>query len=118
MINWLKPSLCAVPTNYPCLMLIDDGTCVNGIYKHGMSVIAWTVINKPAWMMIKTGRGAGKVSGENHPKARLTDADCDLIRTAYATGDFSYQQLSDKFESSKSTIRDIIKYRSRLYQCG
>ena len=44
----------------------------------------------------------------------LSDDDCTTIRVAYDTGSFSYQMLADKFDCSKSTIRDIIKERTRF----
>lgn len=64
-----------------------------------------------------------KVSGEKHPKSRLTDADCDLIRQLGDIDDptrLTYMQIAIKFECSKSTIRDIVKCRTRwdVRSCG
>jgi hypothetical protein len=116
MIKWLRASHCAVPQSYPCLMMLESGDSVIGTYRAEMKVIAWTVVNLPEWMMLKTGAGAGtgKACGENHPKTTLSDDDCTTIRVAYDTGSFSYQMLADKFDCSKSTIRDIIKERTRF----
>jgi hypothetical protein len=50
--------------------------------------------------------------GEDHQHAKLTDAECELIRELHATG-WSYKKLSGKFEVGKSTIADICKFRRR-----
>ena len=114
MIKWLRASHCAVPLSYPCLMMLASGDSVIGTFTPDMKVIAWTVVNIPEWLMLKTGTGSGKACGENHPKTTLSDDDCATIRAAYDTGSFSYQQLANKFDCSKSTIRDIIKERTRF----
>lgn len=121
MINWRRAKHYSPPTNYPCLMLLESGESVIGIFESSMRVTAWTAVNLPAWMMRKTGDGAGRVYGENHHKATLSDADCAMIRQAYDTGAFSYHTLAEKFECSKSAIRDIIKERTRFSErqpCG
>lgn len=114
MIKWLRTSHCAVPLSYPCLMMLASGDSVIGVFTPDMKVIAWTVVNLPDWLMLKTGSGTGKAHGENHPKASLSDDDCATIRAAYDTGSFSYQDLAGKFDCSKSTVRDIIKERTRF----
>jgi predicted DNA-binding protein (UPF0251 family) len=50
--------------------------------------------------------------GEDHQHARLTDAECELIRQMHEQG-MSYKKLADKFEVGKSTIADIVKMRRR-----
>ena len=50
--------------------------------------------------------------GEDHQHAKLTDAECELIRELHACG-WSYKKLADKFEVGKSTIADIVKFRRR-----
>ena len=50
--------------------------------------------------------------GEDHQHARLTDAECELIRQLHEQG-MSYKKLADKFEVGKSTIADIVKMRRR-----
>lgn len=58
----------------------------------------------------------GRVIGEAHPKAVLSDEDVELIRELYGDGGvLTYQQLAEKFECSKSAIRDVIKFRTRGY---
>ena len=64
-----------------------------------------------------------KVYGEQHPKSKLTDADCELIRQLGDIDDpkrLTYMQIAIKFDCSKSTIRDIVKCRTRwnLRSCG
>lgn len=66
----------------------------------------------------------GRRAGESHPGARLSDHDVDLIRelhepsvdhtTGQARPGLGYRVLSRKFETSKSTIRDIVKCRRRF----
>jgi IS30 family transposase len=50
--------------------------------------------------------------GEDHQHARLTDAECELIRQLHEDG-MSYKKLADKFGVGKSTIADIVKFRRR-----
>jgi len=64
-----------------------------------------------------------KVHGERHPKARLSDHDCDLIRELGDPEDsdrLTYAAIALKFDCSKSTIRDIVKCRTRWFdpRCG
>ena len=51
--------------------------------------------------------------GEGHPRAVLSDADCNLIREIYAEGFASYRTLARQFEVSRVTIRDIVTGRRR-----
>jgi predicted DNA-binding protein (UPF0251 family) len=50
--------------------------------------------------------------GEDHQHARLTDAECEMIRQMHEQG-MSYKKLADKFEVGKSTVADICKFRRR-----
>ena len=50
--------------------------------------------------------------GEDHQHARHTDAEIELARQLHAEG-MSYKKLAEKFEVSKSTIADWIKFRRR-----
>lgn len=50
--------------------------------------------------------------GEDHQHARLTDAECEMIRRLHEEG-LSYKRLAEKFEVGKSTIADIVKFRRR-----
>lgn len=51
--------------------------------------------------------------GETHPRARLSDHDVDLIRELHEEHGLSYSVLAEKFDSSKSAIADICRYRRR-----
>lgn len=55
----------------------------------------------------------GSRVGETHHRARLTDHDVDLIRDLREEYGLTYQEIADKFEISKSTVRDIVKCRRR-----
>ncbi len=50
--------------------------------------------------------------GENHPKAKLTDHEVELMRQMREQG-YGYKKLSEKFETSVRTIRDICNYDTR-----
>lgn len=54
----------------------------------------------------------GARCGEAHPRARLSDEDIDLIRELHEAG-VGYRTIAAKFETSKSTVRDIVKCRRR-----
>lgn len=50
--------------------------------------------------------------GEDHHNAKLTDREVDRLREMHEAG-YSYRQLAEMFELSKSSVRDIIKCRRR-----
>lgn len=59
----------------------------------------------------------GKRIGEDHHRAKLTDADIDLVFYLHEAG-LSYRQIAEKFDDiaggiSRSTIRDVLKGRRR-----
>ena len=54
----------------------------------------------------------GRWIGQDHQNARLTDAECELIRRLHEDG-LSYKKLADKFGIGKSTVRDIVTFRRR-----
>lgn len=56
----------------------------------------------------------GSRCGQDHPRARLTDADVDLVRELYEEHGLTYRQLMEKFQVSKSTIHDLVTYRRRV----
>lgn len=56
---------------------------------------------------------SGSRCGETHHRAKLTDHDVDLIRELHEEHGLSYGVLAVKFEVSKSTIRDLCRYRRR-----
>lgn len=51
--------------------------------------------------------------GEDHGRARLTNHEVDLIRRLHAEG-VRCVDLAEKFETTKSTINDIVKGRRRV----
>lgn len=56
---------------------------------------------------------AGLRIGEDHPKAELTDAEVELIRSLHEADGMSYSQLAEKFEQSKGAIAKICQYKRR-----
>ncbi|HYF57355.1 MAG TPA: hypothetical protein VEA81_00210 [Burkholderiaceae bacterium] len=54
----------------------------------------------------------GRPIGQDHWRARLTDAECESMRRLRDDG-FTYTQLAEKFEVSKSAVADIVKFRRR-----
>ena len=57
------------------------------------------------------------VVGETHHRAKLTDADVDLIHTLHEAG-LSQRQIASKFDDlpggiSRSTVRDVLSGRIR-----
>lgn len=55
----------------------------------------------------------GKRIGEDHHRAKLTDAEVDKIRELYETGLFSYRKLAREFGTNRSTIQMICRYERR-----
>ena len=55
---------------------------------------------------------AGLRIGEDHPNAKLTDAEVERIRSLHEGG-MSYETLAEKFEVSKWAIGRICRYERR-----
>lgn len=55
---------------------------------------------------------AGRLVGESHPLAKLTDAEIDLVLELLAGG-MSLRKVADKFGVSKSCIQHIASGRNR-----
>lgn len=55
---------------------------------------------------------AGLRIGEDHPNAKLTDAEVETIRQLHEAG-MSYECIADKFEVSKWAIGRICRYERR-----
>jgi DNA invertase Pin-like site-specific DNA recombinase len=55
---------------------------------------------------------AGLRIGEYHPRAKLTDAEVELVRRLYEGG-MRYSELAMKFEVSKWAIGRICRYERR-----
>jgi len=54
----------------------------------------------------------GLLIGEDHPRARLTDGEVELIRLLHEEG-MSYTVLAEKFEVSKWAVGRICRYERR-----
>ncbi|WP_429474741.1 helix-turn-helix domain-containing protein [Paraburkholderia atlantica] len=50
--------------------------------------------------------------GQDHQRAKLSDAAVELIRKLHEEG-MSYRVIAEKFEIAKSTVQDICTYRRR-----
>ena len=55
----------------------------------------------------------GHRRGEAHPRAKLSDNDVALIRTLHERHGLGYGTLAAKFETSKSTVRNVCTYHTR-----
>ena len=55
---------------------------------------------------------AGLRIGQDHPNAKLTDAEVELMRQLAEEG-MSYSVLAEKFECSKWTVGRICRYERR-----
>ena len=51
--------------------------------------------------------------GQDHHNAKLTNHDVDLIRDLRESYGLTYESIAEKFECSKSTVRDIVKCNRR-----
>ena len=61
--------------------------------------------------MVKV-RSRVKRVGQNHPKAKLTDHEVELMRRLRDEG-MTYLQLAEKFEAHKATVQGICNYSRR-----
>lgn len=50
--------------------------------------------------------------GEDHQRAKLTNAEVEMIRQLHVSG-LSYRTLAEKYEVSKRTIAAICRYERR-----
>jgi predicted DNA-binding protein (UPF0251 family) len=56
----------------------------------------------------------GNRVGEDHPRAKLTDHEVELIRQLHEEGGLSMREIAEKFEVAKSTIVAIVNYQRRV----
>jgi predicted DNA-binding protein (UPF0251 family) len=56
---------------------------------------------------------AGLRIGEDHPNAKLTDAEVERIRSLHEDEGMTYDELSEKYEVSKWAIGRICRYERR-----
>lgn len=65
-----------------------------------------------AWKTVAVNE-AGRRVGEDHPGAKLTNAEVECIRELHETEGLGYGLLAVKFELSKSAIAKICRYERR-----
>lgn len=51
--------------------------------------------------------------GEDHQRAKLTDAEVDQMRRMHEVDKIGYRRLAAIFEVGKTTVRDICNYKLR-----
>ena len=110
MIQWNRASIDPAPKNQKCLLLLDNGTIVYEKATFNMPVVGWSYVNMPHWLFRKQ---KGRVSGEKHHNAKLSDYDCKLIRELRKKYGLEYKDIAEKFNSGTSTIYDIVNYNTR-----
>lgn len=54
-----------------------------------------------------------RVAGENHPKSKLTDAQCDTIRELYASGNYYQWEIGEMYNVPQSVISAITTGKRR-----
>lgn len=59
----------------------------------------------------------GSRIGQDHPGAKLTDHEVELMRKLYEQG-MGYKRLAQRFEASIRTVRGIVQYKRRAQTCG
>ena len=67
--------------------------------------------------MQRAKTGSGRVMGERHPFAKLSDHEVELIRILHDEG-MSYSEIAMKMEVSKSSVADLCTYRRRAFIAG
>ena len=55
----------------------------------------------------------GRRIGESHHRAKLSDADVDLVRELREAHGISYEEIAKKFAVSKSEVAEICRYEIR-----
>jgi len=56
---------------------------------------------------------AGLRIGEDHPNAKLTDAEAERIRSLHEDCGMSYKTIAEKYEISKGAVAKICRYERR-----
>lgn len=55
----------------------------------------------------------GRVIGEDHPLARFSDREVELMRTMHETKQLGLTAIARAFETDKKTVWKIVTYRMR-----
>ena len=64
-------------------------------------------------MVARIGHPPPVMRGTGSHKKVLTDAEVELVRELHEEWGHSYRSLAEKFEVSKSHIRDLVVFRRR-----
>lgn len=56
----------------------------------------------------------GRIIGQDHPRATLSDHDVDLIRELHEEHGVTSTMLARKFDVSAFWVRQIVSYRARV----
>jgi len=62
--------------------------------------------------LIVTLNDAGRRIGQDHPKAKLTDHEVEMIRQLHDEG-WGYRRLARVFEVSRTCIAELCRYENR-----
>lgn len=65
-------------------------------------------------IMVRTGGPRNLVVGEHHHRAKLSDADVELIRNLRDEG-LTQCEIAEKFEISKAMVSYIVNFQRRAY---
>lgn len=106
------------PDNLPVVMHIDETLDKNGFLDNSVDNLRWGTYGENTQQSIKGGRmlseshrnalNSSRKTGEDHHKAKLTNAQRDEIRTLYATGSHKQKTLAKMFDVSPPTINRIV----------
>lgn len=61
----------------------------------------------------RTRNNVGRLSGEDNPGVKLSDAEVEELREKYATTDVSQQELADEYGISRTHTNRIIHFKVR-----
>lgn len=97
----------AIPDGMFVCHRCDNPPCVNPHH-----LFLGTAADNNADMDLKGRRRSRTLTGEDHGRAVLTQADVDLIRSSYAAGGHTHQSLASRFGVSRSQIQRVVAGQS------
>lgn len=56
-----------------------------------------------------TNRPRGRRAGEDHPRARFTDSEIELMRTMHEELGYGYRRLGRIFECHRTYVQKVVK---------